>query len=116
MVLGHHLELRPGCPGEHVKEPGLHMRFERYLLHVDLWRRYLVDFAKCRIQYCKCQLEMEARSRVTEKKPPMAIISLGTDVDAPRGEKMETSGKYEYQIMRLGCPTASCGWDVKIQT
>ena len=42
----------------------------------------------------------EARSRVIEKKPPMAAISLGTDVDAPWGEKMETSGKYEYQIMR----------------
>jgi hypothetical protein len=33
----------------------------------------------------------EARSRVIEKKPPMAAISLGTDVDAPRGEKMEPS-------------------------
>ena len=36
---------------------------------------------------------MEARIRVIEKKPPMAAISLGTDVDAPRGEKMKTSRK-----------------------
>ena len=32
--------------------------------------------------------EKEARNRIIEKKPPMAAISLGTDVDAPRGEKM----------------------------
>ena len=38
--------------------------------------------------------EKEARNRIIEKKPPMAAISLGTDVDAPRGEKMETSRKY----------------------
>jgi hypothetical protein len=30
---------------------------------------------------------VEARIRVIEKKPPMAAISLGTDVDAPRDEK-----------------------------
>ena len=29
--------------------------------------------------------EKEARNRIIEKKPPMAAISLGTDVDAPRG-------------------------------
>ena len=57
----------------------------------------------------------EARSRFIEKKPPMAAISLGTDVDAPRGEKMETSRKDEYQTMRLGCPAASCKGGVKIQ-
>ena len=39
--------------------------------------------------------QKEARSRVIEKKPPMAAISLGTDVDAPRGETMETSRKDE---------------------
>ena len=55
------------------------------------------------------QSEKEARSRAIEKKPPMAAISLGTDVDAPRGEKMETSGKRDYQNIRPGCPTASCG-------
>jgi hypothetical protein len=39
-------------------------------------------------------MEKEARSRIIEKKPPMAAINLGTDVDAPRGEKRETSRKY----------------------
>ena len=33
----------------------------------------------------------EARSRFIEKIPPMAAINLGTDVDAPWGEKIETS-------------------------
>jgi hypothetical protein len=40
------------------------------------------------------RLQKEARSRVIEKIPPMAPISLGTDVDAPRVEKLETSRKY----------------------
>ena len=59
--------------------------------------------------------DYEARSRVIEKKPPMAAISLGTGVDAPRGEKMETSREDEYQIVRLGCPTASCGGMLKLK-
>ena len=37
--------------------------------------------------------EKEARSRVIEKIPPMAAVNLSTDVDAPCGEKMETSRK-----------------------
>ena len=45
----------------------------------------------------------------------MAAINLGTDVDAPRGEKMENSRKDEYQKMRLGQPTVSCKGGVKIQ-
>jgi hypothetical protein len=45
----------------------------------------------------------------------MAAINLGTDVDAPRGEKMENSRKDEYQKMRLGHPTVSCKGGVKIQ-
>jgi len=31
--------------------------------------------------------------KTTEKKPPKAAINLGTDVDAPWGEKIETSRK-----------------------
>jgi hypothetical protein len=31
------------------------------------------------------------------KKPPKAAISLGTDVDAPWGEKIETSRKDNHQ-------------------
>ena len=34
----------------------------------------------------------EAKSRLIEKKPPKAVISLGADVDAPLGENMRTSG------------------------
>ena len=30
--------------------------------------------------------EKETNNRIVEKKPPMAVINLGTDVDAPRGE------------------------------
>ena len=43
------------------------------------------------------ELEREAKSRVVEKKPPMAAINLGTDVDAPWGEKIETSRKDNHQ-------------------
>ena len=32
-------------------------------------------------------IQREAKSRVNEKKPPKAAINLGTDVDAPWGEK-----------------------------
>jgi len=39
----------------------------------------------------------EAKSRVKEKKPPKAAINLGTDVDAPWGEKIETSRKENHQ-------------------
>ena len=42
--------------------------------------------------------EREAKSRVIEKKPPKAATNLGTDVDAPRGEKIETSRKDNHQI------------------
>ena len=42
--------------------------------------------------------EREAKSRVIEKKPPKAAINLGTDVDAPWGEKIETSRKDNHQI------------------
>jgi hypothetical protein len=42
--------------------------------------------------------EREAKSRVVEKKPPKAAINLGTDVDAPWGEKIETSRKGNHQI------------------
>ena len=42
-------------------------------------------------------LEREAKSRVKEKKPPKAAINLGTDVDAPWGEKIETSRKDNHQ-------------------
>ena len=42
--------------------------------------------------------EREAKSRVIEKKPPKAAINLGTDVDAPWGEKIETSRKGNHQI------------------
>ena len=41
--------------------------------------------------------EREAKSRVKEKKPPKAAINLGTDVDAPWGEKIETSRKDNHQ-------------------
>ena len=44
----------------------------------------------------------EARSRFIEKIPPMAAINLGTDVDAPRGEK-----KMELQE---NTNIRSCGW------
>jgi len=57
--------------------------------------------------------EKKARSRVIEKKPPMAAINLGTDVDG--GEKIETSRKDKYQKMRLGYPAVSCKGGVKIQ-
>ena len=43
------------------------------------------------------QSEREAKSRVKEKKPPKAAINLGTDVDAPWGEKIETSRKDNHQ-------------------
>mgnify|MGYP005697721589 CR=1 FL=1 len=43
------------------------------------------------------QREREAKSRVIEKKPPKAAINLGTDVDAPWGEKIETSRKDNHQ-------------------
>ena len=61
--------------------------------------------------------QKEARSRVIEKKPPMAAISLGTDVDAPRGEKMDENGNFRKicQNMRPGCPTASCGGVLKFK-
>ena len=39
----------------------------------------------------------EAKSQVKEKKPPKAAINLGTDVDAPWGEKIETSRKDNHQ-------------------
>ena len=42
-------------------------------------------------------IEREAKSRVKEKKPPKAAINLGTDVDAPWGEKIETSRKDNHQ-------------------
>ena len=42
--------------------------------------------------------QREAKSRVIEKKPPKAAINLGTDVDAPWGEKIETSRKDNHQI------------------
>jgi hypothetical protein len=42
-------------------------------------------------------MKKKARSQVVEKKPPMAVISLGTDVDAPRGEKIKTSGNFKYE-------------------
>ena len=51
-------------------------------------------------------MKKKARSQVVEKKPPMAVISLGTDVDAPRGEKMETSKK---EIL-ITSNNRSCGW------
>ena len=41
--------------------------------------------------------ERETKSRVKEKKPPKAAINLGTDVDAPWGEKIETSRKDNHQ-------------------
>ena len=41
--------------------------------------------------------EKETNNRVVEKKPPMAVINLGTDVDAPWGEKIETSRKDNHQ-------------------
>ena len=41
--------------------------------------------------------EREDKSRVIEKKPSWAAISLGTDVDAPWGEKIETSRKDNHQ-------------------
>ena len=50
--------------------------------------------------YClpaKIGFEREAKSRVKEKKPPKAAINLGTDVDAPWGEKIETSRKDNHQ-------------------
>jgi len=40
-------------------------------------------------------MKKKARSQVVEKKPPMTVINLGTDAAAPRGEKIETSEKYE---------------------
>ena len=52
--------------------------------------------------------EKEDRRRVIEKKPPNCH-QLGTDVEAPWGENIETSRKYECQIIRLGCPAAGCG-------
>ena len=47
----------------------------------------------------------------------MAAISLGTDVDAPRGEKMDENGNFRKicQNMRPGCPTASCGGVLKFK-
>ena len=44
----------------------------------------------------------EARSRDIEKKPPMAAISLDTDVDAPRGEKK--------MKLQENTNNRSCGW------
>ena len=52
-------------------------------------------------------LEREAKSRVKEKKPPKAAINLGTDVDAPWGEKIETSRKDNHQNAWLGIPVAT---------
>ena len=51
--------------------------------------------------------EREAKSRVIEKKPPKAAINLGTDVDAPWGEKIETSRKDNHQNAWLGIPVAT---------
>jgi hypothetical protein len=48
-----------------------------------------------RKSYAESISQKEAKSRVVEKKPPMTVINLGTDVAAPRGEKIETSEKYE---------------------
>jgi hypothetical protein len=42
----------------------------------------------------------EAKRRVKEKKPPKAAINLGTDVDAPWGEKIETKLLQEKRITR----------------
>jgi len=44
-----------------------------------------------RKSYAESISQKEARSRVVEKKPPMTVIKLGTDVAAPKGEKIETS-------------------------
>jgi len=44
-----------------------------------------------------CSEMRETKSRVKEKKPPKAAINLGTDVDAPWGEKIETSRKDNHQ-------------------
>ena len=52
-------------------------------------------------------VEREAKSRVIEKKPPKAAINLGIDVDAPWGEKIETSRKDNHQIAWLGIPVAT---------
>ena len=38
--------------------------------------------------------EKEARSRVIEKKPPMAVISSGTDMDAQGAIKWKLQEKY----------------------
>jgi hypothetical protein len=40
-----------------------------------------------RKSYAESISQKEAKSRVVEKKPPMTVINLGTDVAAPRGEK-----------------------------
>ena len=62
--------------------------------------------------------EKEARSRVIEKKPPMAAINLGTDVDAPRGENHGEYGNFKKILISdhaAGVPNRQLRGDVKIE-
>ena len=73
---------------------------------LEFLQSILAHYAKSTRQYASTFVprtvqehsEREAKSRVKEKKPPKAAINLGTDVDAPWGEKIETSRKENHQI------------------
>jgi len=72
-----------------VIEEWMHMTGEHYYVFV-IRRKWEFSLEKSNaLSLADGQIfTQETRSRVIEKKPPMAAISLGTDVDAPRGEKM----------------------------